>query len=83
MSIYTNPEADELRIQAHGGGYEYMPYSSSITKPCDCSTNLPTAKMVVDSMRRALQCLYASMDSGQYSSWSIKNGISPVVAASR
>ena len=42
---YTNPEADELKrmIQAHGGGYEYMPYSSAITHMI--ATNLPTAKI--------------------------------------
>ena len=42
---YTQPEADELKrmVQAHGGGYEYMPYSSRITHVI--ATNLPAAKI--------------------------------------
>ena len=42
---HTHPTADELKllIQAHGGGYEYMPYSSRITHII--ASNLPTAKI--------------------------------------
>ena len=53
---YTQPEADELKrmVQAHGGGYEYMPYSSRITHVI--ATNLPAAKIRRLSERSTTVC---------------------------